>query len=1321
MLGTQILLWFAGVVQCQSIYGISMTLTTQESTPSTIPARLIVPASTPAGQWPAVVMAHASGGLYRYDDPNQVLETLNGRWAETCLARNWVCIYPDSFTSRGGSANADQVTVRPFDIWAAVQFLTVATATDLQLTSTQIAALGSSLPINRSRIFLLGWGGGASAVFAAISTTNSFCTQLPVARAFAFYPFCGLNSAFSGITTSRYCPCRPFRILHSDKNLTTYDPLGNCEKRLTRANDPAICNATTFGQQMTMTRFAGAKDRFDEWDTDVADGWTTADYDAKQAADNEVFAAVDGTTTTTTTTPPASTSTNSAPPSTTSTASISRSPSRTPSKSLSPTTGASSPPPSTTRSVSPSRSLSPSISLSSTISRSPSRSPSPSTSPSTSSTPSSSRTISPSPSSSREKIPFYQWPNAAYKEVYVNLTTNEDIPTTIQSSLIFPQPSSTGPWPAILFVHGSGGLYSTAYQGSLLTNFVRWASACHWFGIICLFPDSYTARGGKQNADEVNVRPYDVRAGLKFLYAESNAQGMLAGLDTARIYLVGWSHGGSTIMSSINNGPHCSNFPVAAAFAFYPGCGLYAAFGGITNSEWCPCTPLTIMPGSLDPLYTSGYCDTRLARAKLEAVCPSDTTAGQKADMVVMQGAQHSYDQADDGVEWTQADRDARDAGDQIVLNAVLPPAVFCPDIVGCQSCASATTPRCQLCEPGRLLQLGLGPRPDSCKLIASCVEAGCKNGSTCRATQPPELNGKFNFTCDCTGTGFTGRVCDTPVNCLQSVHFAQGPGVPGCVCADLFGPGPVRYEADGVPAGCYRNTPSDALSASVQLSSVRKLLPSPSGLQAANGTVLLEVIAVHSDGEVCPGLTANKAAMEGVAQVELEVLFYACSINGSISVLQVSSLGAINLQTSTASLTLQGQLRGWVSVRAFQETTPTSAITSKSRTQLDVLPSAAYLAIILLFVIVLLMSCYYLRKRHKEQRCKPMSRAPSRGGSLRKMTTDSASVSRLPGLDASRGRLRGISEILRCPGLDNSRTPAINQRSLENSGADRLSSSGERDALSSSGRRSRGLSEAVDFGPEGYVAPVTTDLPHHLSSNNLEDDLRPQLPQFQPRTSLIAEEAQSLAELGIALKQPVQISLPQNLGVVESGDHPTRVVTPRHARVRPETPSTPTTGDEGRLSSSGDEGRLSSSGSNMSNSARRRKLQEGSGANPSSPLHNQEGGDEGRLSSSGSNMSNSARRRKLQEGSGANPSSPLQNQEGVDGSPSSGTRRSRANSKSKEKTPHSHTRVAVQVVDDPSANARLRADVPARSVAVFHSCDLEITESRRSLYEVTR
>lgn len=202
------------------------------------------------------------------------------------------------------------------------------------------------------------------------------------------------------------------------------------------------------------------------------------------------------------------------------------------------------------------------------------------------------------------------------------------------------KPSTTGPHPAVVMLHGCAGVfsYSDPTRG-IATQYREWGDRLVNAGYVALLVDSFTPRNAPQNecglarasVSEVNTRPHDAYAGLKFIASKSYVY-------PGRIGLLGWSHGGSSAMVAMDVSKFNATSHFKAAVEFYPGCGLYNAFGGLTTSTWKPYAPSTILIGSADTVVSPSYCQTRVSRAQ--------KLGSTYAKITIFTNAHHGFDLA---------------------------------------------------------------------------------------------------------------------------------------------------------------------------------------------------------------------------------------------------------------------------------------------------------------------------------------------------------------------------------------------------------------------------------------------------------------------------------------------------------------------------------------------------------------------------------------------------------------------------------------------------------------------------------------------------
>ena len=135
-------------------------------------------------------------------------------------------------------------------------------------------------------------------------------------------------------------------------------------------------------------------------------------------------------------------------------------------------------------------------------------------------------------------------------------------------------PKGQGPFPAVVFMHGCGGLQS-AVRHALRQH----AAYLRDNGFAVLNLDSFGPRGNAggtvcQSFDRLrearNYRTYDAFDALRFLQGQSN-------IDPDRIFLVGQSNGGSVAIKAAEAGAAAKYNRGGSAFravvAYYPWCG----------------------------------------------------------------------------------------------------------------------------------------------------------------------------------------------------------------------------------------------------------------------------------------------------------------------------------------------------------------------------------------------------------------------------------------------------------------------------------------------------------------------------------------------------------------------------------------------------------------------------------------------------------------------------------------------------------------------------------------------------------------------------
>ena len=192
------------------------------------------------------------------------------------------------------------------------------------------------------------------------------------------------------------------------------------------------------------------------------------------------------------------------------------------------------------------------------------------------------------------------------------------------------RPDGAGPFPAVVWLHGCGGVTPGA------RHLEDWTRRLTRMGYVVAIPDSFTDRGyprgvcgyGGQVGPE--TRAGDAYAALRSLEDRTDVVG-------DRIGLIGYSHGGWTVLAAMDQdvagrarAATGAAHAFAAAIAYYPEC---------TAGSWVPAfraaAPLLILIGELDDWTPAAPCERLAKRARAQ---------GQPVSLVLYPGAYHSFD-----------------------------------------------------------------------------------------------------------------------------------------------------------------------------------------------------------------------------------------------------------------------------------------------------------------------------------------------------------------------------------------------------------------------------------------------------------------------------------------------------------------------------------------------------------------------------------------------------------------------------------------------------------------------------------------------------
>ena len=188
--------------------------------------------------------------------------------------------------------------------------------------------------------------------------------------------------------------------------------------------------------------------------------------------------------------------------------------------------------------------------------------------------------------------------------------------------------------PTVIAMHSCGGLYSIIRTGNgkniLTPRTVAMARELRQAGYNVLLPDSLTPRGKasicteslQQRGASTAERARDVQASLRWLATQDD-------VDPDRVALLGWDHGGATVMQALTMPPERGALRAKAAIAFYPNCAQFTN----THAAYKPNAPLLILTGDEDDWAPVAPC-TELTQK----------TSSQKVTLNVYPDSYHDFD-----------------------------------------------------------------------------------------------------------------------------------------------------------------------------------------------------------------------------------------------------------------------------------------------------------------------------------------------------------------------------------------------------------------------------------------------------------------------------------------------------------------------------------------------------------------------------------------------------------------------------------------------------------------------------------------------------
>jgi dienelactone hydrolase len=194
-------------------------------------------------------------------------------------------------------------------------------------------------------------------------------------------------------------------------------------------------------------------------------------------------------------------------------------------------------------------------------------------------------------------------------------------------------PARSGdPHPAIVLMHGCSGMVNA--RGELARRHRDWAERFARSGFVALAVDSFGPRGIRSICDLKERPAHPWRERTADAYAALDYLASRADVDPRHVFILGWSHGGSTVTGVVRpeaRGQRAGGPRFRAAIAFYPGCSR-----PLRQKDYRTTMPMLILHGEADDWTPAAPC-VELAQRLQNGRFPVTT--------IVFPGAHHGFDQ----------------------------------------------------------------------------------------------------------------------------------------------------------------------------------------------------------------------------------------------------------------------------------------------------------------------------------------------------------------------------------------------------------------------------------------------------------------------------------------------------------------------------------------------------------------------------------------------------------------------------------------------------------------------------------------------------
>lgn len=195
---------------------------------------------------------------------------------------------------------------------------------------------------------------------------------------------------------------------------------------------------------------------------------------------------------------------------------------------------------------------------------------------------------------------------------------------SVQLTGYLARPPGSGPFAAVVLLHGCGGFHS---------SMIAWADRLAFFGYATLAVDSFGPRGVSANCGGFGEQVADGYAALHYLASKSF-------IRSSHVAVLGFSMGGGSVLASLEKGlvERLYTERFRSGVAFYP--------AGCNSSSGIMTAPVLVLTGDADDWTPSAACEAMVAGRSEIGVsrAPGDRSL---IELVIYPGAHHGFDLSD--------------------------------------------------------------------------------------------------------------------------------------------------------------------------------------------------------------------------------------------------------------------------------------------------------------------------------------------------------------------------------------------------------------------------------------------------------------------------------------------------------------------------------------------------------------------------------------------------------------------------------------------------------------------------------------------------